>query len=92
MTGTRKTTNERKIMSYGTTQRFESKKALRDAVTARGADNVTVDDTSLFDNQGRVTVASLAGTSAVIVGPDVHRDRRWYANVKIKKDGTVVIA
>jgi hypothetical protein len=79
------------IMSYGTTERFASKKALREAVAARGADNVTVTDTSIFDNKGTVTVASLAGTSAVIVGPDVHRDRRWYANAKVKKDGSITI-
>lgn len=78
-------------MSYGTSRRFASKKAFRDAVAEQGADKVTVFDTSAFDNRGTVTVDSLAGTTAVIVGPDVYSDRRWYANVKIKKDGTVVV-
>lgn len=79
-------------MSYGTTERFASKRALKEAVDTRGADNVTVADTSALDNKGTVTVASLAGTSAVIVGPDVYRDRRWYANVKVKKDGSITVA
>lgn len=79
-------------MSFGTVGTYASKKALREAVAARGADAVMVVDTSMFANQGTVSVASLAGTSAVIVGPDVHRDRRWYANVEIKKDGSIVIA
>lgn len=78
-------------MSYGTAERFASKKALKDAVATRGADAVTVTDTSAFDNRGTVTVASLAGSSAVIVGPDVYNDRRWYANVKIKKDGSITV-
>lgn len=79
-------------MSYGTVTAYKSKAALKAAVADRGAENVMVVDTSLFDNRGTVSVASLAGTSAVIVGPDVYLDRRWYANVKIRKDGTIVIA
>lgn len=76
-------------MSYGTTRKFSSKKALKEAVAA--GEEVTVFDTSLFDNKGTVPLATLAGTSAVIVGPDVHSDRRWYANVKTNKAGKVVI-
>ena len=78
-----------KIMSYGTTRKFTSKKALKDAVAA--GEEVAVFDTSAFDNKGTVPVSSLAGTSAVIVGPDVYSDRRWYANVKIK-NGKIIIA
>lgn len=76
-------------MSYGTVGRYATKKALRDAVAAGGT--VLVFDTSAFDNKGTLPVADLAGTSAVIVGPDVRSDRRWYANVKINKAGKVVI-
>lgn len=78
-------------MSYGTDRTFKSKKALRDAVAAEGADNVGVFGTSLFGNETASTVADLAGTSAVIVGPDVYNRRTWYANVARKADGTIVI-
>lgn len=78
-------------MSYGTVETFKTKKALREAVADRGADAVTVFDTSAFNNRGTVTVASLADTSAVIVGPDVFSDRRWYANVKTSPTGVVKI-
>lgn len=78
-------------MSFGTRRKFTSKKALTDAVKAEGAENILVFDTSAFDNKGTVTVASLVGTSAVIVGPDVYTDRRWYANVKRDGKGNIVI-
>jgi predicted esterase YcpF (UPF0227 family) len=78
-------------MSYGTDSRFASKKALKDAIAARGADNVGVFGTSMFGSETATTIAELAGTSAVIVGPDVYNDRRWYANVIRKSDGTITI-
>lgn len=79
-------------MSWGTATRYASKKALKDAVAELGADMVLVTDTSMFDNKGTVSIAALVDTSAVIVGPDVHRDRRWYANVKRNaKTGQIVI-
>lgn len=78
-------------MSYGTYRRFKTKKALKDAVLAEGADNVGVFGTSMFGNEKANTVADLVGTSAVIVGPDVYTTRNWYANVKKKKDGTIVV-
>jgi hypothetical protein len=77
-------------MSYGTQRKFASKKALKDAVAA--GEEVTVFDTSLHAaTREPVPVASLAGTSAVIVGPDVYTDRRWYANVKRDKAGNIRI-
>jgi hypothetical protein len=79
-------------MSYGTDKRYASKKALREDVEARGADRVGVFGTSIFGNETATTVAELAGTFEVIVGPDVYTDRRWYANVKVKKDGTIYVA
>lgn len=79
-------------MSWGTTTRYASKKAFREAVAEAGAHVIMVTDTSMFDNKGTVPVAALVDTSAVIVGPDVHRDRRWYANVKRNaKTGQIVI-
>lgn len=78
-------------MSYGTQERFTSKAKFAEHVKATGADKVFVVDTSAFDNQGTVSVASLAGTSAVIVGPNVYTDRKWYANVIRTKSGEVRI-
>jgi len=83
-------------MSFGTVGKFQSKKAFAEEVLREGAAVVTAFDTSMFDNKGTVTVTvtveSLADTSAVIVGPDVYSDRRWYANVRRnKKTGTVRI-
>lgn len=81
-------------MSYGTTRKFATKKALRDAVAAEGADSVGIFGTSAFSNETATTVGDLAranDTAAVIVGPDVNNDRRWYANVAVKKDGTIFI-
>jgi len=80
-------------MSYGTVTRFASKKALREAVEEVGADKIMVKDTSFHNPLAHVPVplSSLVGTSAVIVGPDVNLDRRWYANVKTNKAGKIII-
>jgi hypothetical protein len=80
-------------MSYGTTAKFKSKKALKEAVEARGAENVGIFGTSIFGNETASNVAELADqdASAVIVGPDVYSDRRWYANAVRGKDGKVKV-
>lgn len=77
-------------MSYGVTG-FKSKAALKARVAEVGAENVNVFGTSFFGNETATTVAELAGTSEVIVGPDVYNDRRWYANVKRGKDGVIKV-
>lgn len=67
-------------MSFGLRDKsLKTKKALREAV-ASGQDPF-VFDTSMFGNRGTIPVSQLQ-SSDVIVGPDVERDRRWYANVK----------
>lgn len=83
-------------MSFGLVEAstIKSKKALKEAVAARGAENISVFDTSMFNSLGTITLAhlfELQGSRAVIVGPDVNRDRRWYANVARKADGTYYI-
>lgn len=78
-------------MSFGTVDPFKTKKALREAVAQRGAENVRVEDTSMFDNKGVVSIASLVGTSADIVGPDVYNNRAWYASVRRNVRGEIVI-
>lgn len=57
----------------------KTKKALREAV-ANGED-VTFTDTSMFNNRGTLTADQLS-PSDVIVGPDVHTQRNWYANIR----------
>ena len=79
-------------MSYGTVRTFKTKAALKRQVEELGADNVGVFGTSMFGNETASTVADLAGTSAVIVGPNVYSKRTWYANVKVKRDGTIYVA
>jgi hypothetical protein len=83
----------RRRMSYGTNRTFKSKEALREAVEAEGADNVTVFGTSIFGNETATTVEELAdlGGSDVIVGPDVYNKRDWYANAVRGRDGKVKI-
>jgi hypothetical protein len=80
-------------MSYGTSRTFKSKKALREAVEAEGAENVGVFGTSIFGNETASNVAELADqdASAVIVGPNVYSDRRWYASAVRGKDGKVKV-
>lgn len=79
-------------MSYGTRKTFNTKKALKEEVERKGAENVGVVGTSLFGDEGADTVADLAGTNAVIVGPDVYSKRTWYATVRIRRDGTIYVA
>lgn len=57
-------------------------------VLASDPDSVTVFDTSLFNNRGKVLKVSDLKSSDVIVGPDVYADRRWYGNPKQKRDGS----
>lgn len=78
-------------MSYGTEKVFKTKAALRRAVEAEGAGSVRVFGTSLYGDEKASTVEDLAGSSAVIVGPNVYQERTWYANVKRGKDGTAKI-
>lgn len=75
-------------MSFGLVEQstIKTKKALREAVQERGADNVMVFDTSGHGNRGTIPVSALR-SSDVIVLPDVYRDRKWYANFR---DGKIV--
>jgi hypothetical protein len=77
-------------MSYGTERTFKSKKALKEAVEAEGAENVGVFGTSAFGNETATTVEELK-SSDVIVGPDVYSKRSWYANAVRGRDGKVKI-
>lgn len=77
-------------MSYGTDRKHKSKAALRRDIAERGADRVGVYGTSLFGDESAANVAELPN-GATIVGPDVERDRRWYASIARKADGSIVV-
>ncbi len=71
---------------------FKSKKALKEAVEA--GQEVYLTDTSAFNPQGTKAFAEVAANGSrgdVVVGPCAYTDRRWYASVKLKKDGTPTV-
>lgn len=70
-------------MSFGLVDAgtIKTKKALKEAVKERGADNVMVFDTSGFSNRGTIPLSTL-GSADVIVGPDVMTKRTWFANFR----------
>lgn len=76
-------------MSYGV-EGFKTKKDLRTAVQTDPSE-VFVFGTSLFGDEpsGSVEEVLQVRSSIIVVGPDVYRDRRWYANVDRGKDGKV---
>lgn len=80
-------------MSYGTDPMriFASKAALKRAVENEGAEMIMVRNTSFHDDCTPVTLASLVDTPAVIVGPLVETQRKWYANVRKNKSGKIII-
>jgi hypothetical protein len=79
-------------VSYGTVRTYKSKKAFREDVEARGAENVEVYGTSMFGNETASTVAELADVrNNVVVGPDVFNKRDWYANVVRNSKGQITI-
>lgn len=78
-------------MSYGTFATYASKKALKEDVEKRGAANVGVFGTSMFGDENAHTIADLADSGNVIVGPHVENNRKWYANAITKRDGTISI-
>lgn len=69
------------IMSFGVVGQPKTKRALKEMIAEHGADKVMVFDTSAFGNQGTIPITQLK-PSDVIVGPDVEKDRRWYANYR----------
>lgn len=78
-------------MSFGVTvngKNVKSKAALKKAM-AEDPDSVRFFDTSMFNNKGsNLRPNDLKPGLDVIVGPDVFNDRRWFANVKQKRDGS----
>lgn len=68
-------------MSFGVVGEPKTKKAFKELVAELGADNVQVFDTSGFNNRGTIKLSDLESQD-VIVGPDVYRSRKWFANFR----------
>jgi hypothetical protein len=75
-------------MSYGTSQTFPSKKTMKEAVEA--GLKFYLFDTSLIGNKGNIRIEDIAEGQSVgpIVGPDVFRNRKWYATIE-RRNGTL---
>ncbi len=69
-----------------------TKAGLKRAI-AKDPGRVLLYDTSAFDPQrSRFASELLEGTVWTVVGPDPHRDRRWYANVTRNAKGQVKVS
>jgi len=68
------------LQAYVDGRKPATKAALRAAVRT-APDTVRFDDTAAIGNRGMLSVADVK-PSDVIVGPDVYRSRRWYANIR----------
>lgn len=76
-------------MSFGVNKLFKSKKAFKEAVEA--GHRLWLTDTSIFaDNSIRVQDIAEGQKVGPVVGPDVYRDRRWYATVT-RKNGVLKV-
>jgi hypothetical protein len=70
---------------------FKTKKAFKEAV-ANDPKSFRLFDTSLFDPEPDHNGETLPiGKRFEVVGPNVYRDRRWYATIEKKADGTVTV-
>jgi hypothetical protein len=71
-------------MSFGlvNSKEIATKAALKAAINTGAI--LLVFDTSLHHNRGTIPITSLE-PSDVIVGPNVHDNRKWYANYKNEK-------
>lgn len=75
-----------------TGNRVKTKKALREAIADDPA-NVSFDKTALHDGGGRIRGDEIPeGAILSVVLPDPYRDRRAYASVSRKADGSVKVA
>ena len=69
------------MSNFGTVDpyRFHTKGALREAV--KQGEDPEVYDTSVHNCRGTIKVSELQ-PSDVIIGPNVYKNRKWYANYK----------
>lgn len=76
-------------------ERAKTKKGLREALGSDPA-SVTFDTTSLFEPERVIRGDALAdelggGSKLLVVGPDPHTSRKWYANVELSPRSGVVV-
>lgn len=77
--------------SYGS--RFRSKKALREQLMTDAADEVFFDATAIDAPVGGYRATEVpVGIKLSVVGPDPYNDRKWYATVERKTDGTLKVS
>ena len=69
-------------------KRFPTKKAMRDAIGEGRL--VLLEATSYFGNEYDGPLSEAPDGDFFVVGPDPHRDRRWYAHIT-KKNGVVKV-
>jgi len=66
-------------------RRLKSKKALKEVVaTAPGC--VTLEATSIFNNEFDGYLVDAPVGDYFVVGPDPYKDRRWYAQITVTPD------
>ena len=72
-------------------RRIKTKRALREMMAIDPA-QVRFDCTSIFD-RGRLIEGHQIppGMVLVVVGPEPHKKRSWYANAYVKSDGQIVV-
>ena len=73
---------------------WERPKTRRELLTAiaNSPGIVVFDRTSIFDTGDNFGLDEVRpGTRLTVVGPDPYTDRRWYATIFIKQDGTFYI-
>jgi hypothetical protein len=77
-------------MSYGTSEQFQSKKAMQDALNSEF--KFVCNDTSFINNKGRLDPYALTEGASIgpVVGPDVYRNRKWYATIT-RKNGRLIV-
>ena len=74
----------------GCRPRCQTKKQLKEAVRDI-PDKVYLYTTSMFNGWSGRAVDLPDGMQFNVVGPDPERSRKWYATVKKKADGTLVV-
>ena len=68
--------------------RMATKKALRETVAA--GEWVALEATSMFGDEYGGPLDDAPDGTYTVVGPDPHRDRKWYATIT-KRDGKITV-
>lgn len=69
-------------------KRPKSKKQIRESLQSQ-SDKINLEATSLFNNERDGSILEMSpGESVLIVGPDPYTDRRFYAKLIRRNDGS----